>query len=109
VVGRDGQPGADLERAAVLMFERRLGSLPVMEDGRVVGILTERDVFETLRDEAEPRSWRSFSLVEGTESRAERMASARPSLRPAHVIGVISDAGLTGSHWHRGGKIDETR
>ena len=49
-------PEADLERAALLMFERRLGSLPVMEDGRVVGILTEGDVFETLRDEAEPRA-----------------------------------------------------
>jgi acetoin utilization protein AcuB len=49
-------PEADLERAALLMFERRLGSLPVMEDGRVVGILTEREVFETLRDEAEPRA-----------------------------------------------------
>lgn len=48
-------PEADLERAALLMFERRVGSLPVMQDGRVVGILTEHDVFETLRSEGEPR------------------------------------------------------
>jgi acetoin utilization protein AcuB len=48
-------PEADLERAALLMFERRIGSLPVMQEGRVVGILTERDVFETLRSEGEPR------------------------------------------------------
>ena len=48
-------PEADLERAALLMFERRVGSLPVTEDGRVIGILTERDVFETLRCEGEPR------------------------------------------------------
>ena len=48
-------PEADLERAALLMFERRVGSLPVMQDGRVVGVLTERDVFETLRSEGEPR------------------------------------------------------
>jgi acetoin utilization protein AcuB len=47
-------PEADLERAALLMFERRVGSLPVMQDGRIVGILTERDVFEMLRCEGEP-------------------------------------------------------
>jgi acetoin utilization protein AcuB len=46
-------PEADLDRAALLMFERRIGSLPVTEDGRVVGILTERDVFGTLRGEGE--------------------------------------------------------
>jgi acetoin utilization protein AcuB len=48
-------PEADLERAALLMFERRVGSLPVTQEGRVIGILTERDVFETLRSEGEPR------------------------------------------------------
>lgn len=47
-------PGADLERAVLLMCERRIGSLPVTEDGRAVGILTEREVLETLRCEAEP-------------------------------------------------------
>lgn len=47
-------PDADLERAVLLMFQRRIGSLPVTEDGRAVGILTEREVLETLRCEAEP-------------------------------------------------------
>jgi acetoin utilization protein AcuB len=47
-------PEADLEHAALLMFERRVGSLPVMQNGRVVGILTERDVFEMLRCAGEP-------------------------------------------------------
>jgi acetoin utilization protein AcuB len=44
-------PDADLDRAASLMFERRVGSLPVTEGGRVVGMLTEREIFEALREE----------------------------------------------------------
>jgi len=30
------------------MFERRRGSLPVVEDGKLVGIVTERDMLRTL-------------------------------------------------------------
>jgi acetoin utilization protein AcuB len=44
-------PDADLDRAASLMFERRVGSLPVTDEGRVVGMLTEREIFEALREE----------------------------------------------------------
>jgi acetoin utilization protein AcuB len=47
-------PDAEVERSAFLMFERRIGSLPVTEEGRVVGLLTERDVLETVRGQAEP-------------------------------------------------------
>lgn len=42
-------PDADLVRAGLLMFERRIGSLPVTDRGRLVGMLTERDVFEAFR------------------------------------------------------------
>ena len=52
-----------LVQAALTMFQRRIGSLPVVEDGRIVGILTERDVLAALRkdrgvgDEAERFLW----------------------------------------------------
>lgn len=36
-------PSASLADAARLMLEHRVGSLPVLEDGRLVGILTEGD------------------------------------------------------------------
>jgi len=39
---------APLGHAALIMSERRIGSLPVVADGRLVGILTERDVLEAV-------------------------------------------------------------
>ena len=40
-----------LVQAALLMFQRRIGSLPVVVDGRLVGIVTDRDVWTGLRKE----------------------------------------------------------
>jgi CBS domain-containing protein len=40
--------GAPLAQAAALMFERRIRSLPVVDSGRLVGIVTERDVLKAL-------------------------------------------------------------
>jgi acetoin utilization protein AcuB len=39
-------PDCPLEEAASLMVEHKIGSLPVVENGRVVGIITETDIFE---------------------------------------------------------------
>ncbi len=39
-------PDCPLEEAASLMVERKIGSLPVVDDGRVVGIITETDIFK---------------------------------------------------------------
>lgn len=45
-------PEATTAQAAAVMFERRIGSLPVVEDGRLVGILTERDLLTALMKES---------------------------------------------------------
>jgi CBS domain-containing protein len=42
------EPGAPVARAAAIMFEGRFGCLPVIEAGRLVGIVTERDVLKAL-------------------------------------------------------------
>jgi acetoin utilization protein AcuB len=41
-------PLGPLAQAAALMFERRVGSLPVVEGSQLVGIVTERDVLKAL-------------------------------------------------------------
>ena len=47
------EPDADLVRAGLLMFERRIGSLPVTDHGTLVGIVTERDVLEAFGADTE--------------------------------------------------------
>jgi CBS domain-containing protein len=37
-------PNASVEEAALVMAERKIGCLPVVEGGRLVGMLTETDV-----------------------------------------------------------------
>lgn len=49
------EPGADLARAGLLMFERRIGSMPVVEGGRLVGIVTDRDLLAAFGAGAEDR------------------------------------------------------
>lgn len=43
------QADTELVQAALTMFQRRIGSLPVVADGRLVGILTEHDVLTGLK------------------------------------------------------------
>jgi acetoin utilization protein AcuB len=49
-------PDASLVQAGWRMFQRRIGSLPVVENSRLVGILTEHDVLAALGkgDEIDP-------------------------------------------------------
>ncbi|HWC05550.1 MAG TPA: CBS domain-containing protein [Methylomirabilota bacterium] len=42
-------PDAEVVRAGLLMFRRRIGSLPVTDHGTLVGIVTEHDVFDAFR------------------------------------------------------------
>ena len=42
------RPDASMAEAGAVMFERRIGSLPVRENGKLVGIVTERDIFKAL-------------------------------------------------------------
>jgi acetoin utilization protein AcuB len=46
------RPDATLVEAGRVMVERHIGSLPVVEGDRLVGILTERDLLEALRADA---------------------------------------------------------
>ena len=41
-------PTTTISRAAQLMMEHKIGGLPVVENGKLVGILTESDIFRML-------------------------------------------------------------
>lgn len=43
-------PETPVEEAAALMRERKVGGLPVVEDGKLAGIITESDIFEAMID-----------------------------------------------------------
>ena len=42
------EPEEEMERAVGLMRSRKVGSLPVVKDGQVIGILTETDVLRRI-------------------------------------------------------------
>lgn len=42
--------GASLADAVATLGEKRIGALPVIQDGRIAGIISERDVIYSLRD-----------------------------------------------------------
>jgi len=44
-------PESDLKEAARLILELKVGGLPVLEDGRLVGIITETDLINTLLEQ----------------------------------------------------------
>ncbi|GAB4487091.1 MAG: CBS domain-containing protein [Thermodesulfovibrionales bacterium] len=39
-----------IEEAAMIMYDRRIGCLPVMQDQQLVGIISDRDIFRALID-----------------------------------------------------------
>jgi CBS domain-containing protein len=50
--------GASLSDAVATLGEKRIGALPVIQDGRIAGIISERDVIYSLRDHgAEVLEW----------------------------------------------------
>jgi CBS domain-containing protein len=48
-------PDTSIDAAARLMLEHKIGGLPVVDNGKVVGIITESDIFRLLVTEGELR------------------------------------------------------
>jgi len=55
-------PDMTVQAAAALILQHKIAGLPVVEDGRVVGIITESDIFRMVAqawvEEKEPMEWR---------------------------------------------------
>jgi acetoin utilization protein AcuB len=56
-------PEAPLGHAALIMSERRVGSLPVVADGRLVGMLTEHDVLRAVSREGDIRQFDAEGII----------------------------------------------
>lgn len=41
-------PNSTIEKAAIIMHDNKIGGLPVVDEGKLVGIITEQDIFEAL-------------------------------------------------------------
>src|SRR5690606_40152000 len=72
-------PDAPVEEAAALLAEHRIGCLPVMSDGQLVGILSETDVLHAFVE---------LFRAHGPSSRIEVRMPARPGER-ARVVRPI--------------------
>lgn len=82
-------PADTLRSAAELMWRQQTGSLVVMEDGRLVGIITERDLLR--------------AVAQGQE--LEKVTVGETMTRQLHTVGagesVRSAARLMAQHWIR--------
>lgn len=43
-------PGTPVEEAAMIMFDHKIGCLPVLENGKLAGIISDKDMFRVLVD-----------------------------------------------------------
>lgn len=77
-------PDMPLDRAADLMRERLIGSLPVVDDDRFVGIATATDVFEALGRDA-------MGALSGAERQLLRSPSSSGRLGGSPVVRARSD------------------
>ena len=83
-------PETTIADAAKLMMSRETGSLAVMDDGELVGIVTERDVMEVVAEDGDP-----FSTTV-----SEVMTPNPDSLEPDAEVGYAADWVLAAGYRH---------
>ena len=97
--------GDRVSDAVARLGERRIGALPVVEGGRVVGIISERDVIYCLRDHgAEVLGWPvsrmmtapaitadpSTLILSALAQMTERRIRHLPVVEDGRLIGIVS-------------------
>lgn len=99
-------PAMDAGDAAALMAANDIGALPIVEDGRLVGIVTDRDlVLRVLAERRDPRSVRvgdvattrgietvtpDTELADARAMMAEKRIRRLPVVKDGTLIGMVS-------------------
>lgn len=82
-------PDTPLKEVAVLLTEHRIGGMPVVEGGRVVGVVSETDIVAKERGRLAPRRVRRRR----DDKRTARTAGDAMTAPPVTVDGWMSSAG----------------
>ncbi len=112
-------PDQSLSQAVAILGEKRIGALPVLADGDVVGIISERDVIYSLRDRgADVLQWpvskvmtapaitaeTSTSVLAALAMMTQRRIRHLPVLDRGELAGIVSIGDLVK---HRMDRIEE--
>jgi CBS domain-containing protein len=96
-------PAASVLRAALLMNEHRVGALVAVEDGRVVGMFTERDVLlRVVAERRDPEATRVSAVMTtavvccGPETTVEEARGVMRDRRIRHLPVADADGQLLG-------------
>jgi CBS domain-containing protein/ribosome-associated translation inhibitor RaiA len=88
-----GEPSMTLREAANLMRGRMIGSLPVLDDGKLVGIVTATDVLDELgRGSTRPTRRPEARAERMTESRRQAVQRKRKAVHRPRVAGPTGGA-----------------
>ena len=97
--------GRTVREAVSMLAEHRIGALPVMEGGRVVGIMSERDVIYCLRtDDAAMLDWPvsrvmtapaitvsiDFPVLAALSQMTQRRIRHLPVVNDKGLVGIVS-------------------
>jgi len=115
------QPDATLGEVAVLMKQEDCGSIPVVEDGRLVGIVTDRDiVIRGVAAGSDPKTQRVSTvmsadpvtirpdddLTDAEKVMADRQIRRLPVVENGKLVGIIVTAQIARASDKR--KVGET-
>lgn len=87
-------PDVGIKEAARLMVETGISGLPVVEDGELVGMITESDFLDQEADKSEERYHRLLDALLGNRSHRSLGDSVRDAMT-SHVVTISPDARLS--------------
>ena len=80
-------PDASLKEVATLLTERRVSGLPVVDDGKVVGVISEADIlFKEVGDRKGPQGVIAWLLEPGGPAKLEARTAGDAMTSPAGTI-----------------------